>query len=151
MNYQESGIVNLQKITSNPGPLLPKQTLWLNNHAMDNGDVKFHTSDFPVEFNCESDIDWDTTHIKSIYDDEMDHFLWFFHLEHDNNIMDDDIHMRQAWLVAASPSKFYTFSTVLLHKYEGANVAVTNYMLHFSMFVPIKATVKLSNANTGYA
>ena len=53
--------------------------------------------------------------------------------------------------MVASPSKFYTLSTVLFHKYGGANVAVTNCMSHFSMFVPTKSTVKLDNGNTGHA
>ena len=43
--------------------------------------------------------------------------------------------------------KGYTVSTVLFHKYRGANIAVTNFMSHFSMFVPTKATVKLANGN----
>ena len=46
------------------------------------------------------------------------------------------------------PSNFYTLSTVLFHKYGGGNVAVTNCMSHFSMFVPTKVTVKLANVNT---
>ena len=33
----------------------------------------------------------------------------------------------------------------------GANVAVTNCMLHFSIFFPSKATVKLANGNTEHA
>ena len=41
----------------------------LNHHAIDNGDVEFHLSDFPVEFNSESIPDPDTTPIKSIDDD----------------------------------------------------------------------------------
>ena len=45
-------------------------------------------------------------------------------------------------------SKFYTVSTRLFHKYEGANVAVTNFMSHFSMSVPTKVTVKMDNGNT---
>ena len=49
------------------------------------------------------------------------------------------------------PSIFYTVSTVLFHKDGGANVAVTNCMSHFSMFVSNKATVKLDNGNTGHA
>ena len=53
--------------------------------------------------------------------------------------------------MVAPPTKFYTVSTVLFHKDGGANVAVTNCMSHFSMFVPTKATVKLSNGNTGHA
>ena len=47
----------------------------LNHHAIDNGDVKFHTLDFPVEFISESFPDPDTTPIKSIEDDEIDNLL----------------------------------------------------------------------------
>ena len=46
--------------------------------------------------------------------------------------------------MVAPPSKLYTVSDVLFHKYGGANVAVTNCMSHFSVFVPTKATVKLA-------
>ena len=53
--------------------------------------------------------------------------------------------------MVAPPSKFYTVSTVLFHKYGGANVAVTNCMSHFSIFVSAKATVKFSTGNTGHA
>ena len=52
--------------------------------------------------------------------------------------------------MVAPTSKFYTVSTVLVHKYGGANAAVTNLMSHFSMLVPTKATVKLANGNTGH-
>ena len=48
------------------------------------------------------------------------------------------------------PSKVYTLSTVLLHIYVGANVAVTNSMSYFSVFILTKATVKLANGNTGH-
>ena len=41
----------------------------INHRAIDNGDVKFPTSDFPVESNYESVLDPDTTPIKSIDDD----------------------------------------------------------------------------------
>ena len=47
----------------------------LNRHAIDNGDVKVQTLYFPVEFNSESVPDLETTPIKSIHDDEMDHLL----------------------------------------------------------------------------
>ena len=50
--------------------------------------------------------------------------------------------------MVAPPSKFYTVSNVLFHKYGGANDAVTNCMSHFYMFVSTKATVKLANGNT---
>ena len=48
----------------------------LNHHAIDNGDI---TSDVPVESNYDSVLDLDTTPIKSIDDDEMDHLLELFH------------------------------------------------------------------------
>ena len=51
----------------------------LNHHAIDNGDVDVHPSYFPVESNSESIPDPDTTPVKSIDDDEMDHILEFFH------------------------------------------------------------------------
>ena len=53
--------------------------------------------------------------------------------------------------MVASPSKVHTVSTMLFHKEGGVNIAVTNLMSHFSMFVPTKATVKLANVNTGHA
>ena len=49
------------------------------HHSISNGDVKFPTSEFPVESNYESVPDPDTTTIISIYDDEMDYILEFFH------------------------------------------------------------------------
>ena len=48
-------------------------------------------------------------------------------------------------------SNFYTVSTVMFNKYGGANVAVKNYMSHFSMLAPTKVNVKLVNGNTGHA
>ena len=53
--------------------------------------------------------------------------------------------------MVAPPTKFYTVATMLFHKYGGANVVVTNFMSRFSMFVPTKATVKVSNGNTVHA
>ena len=49
--------------------------------------------------------------------------------------------------MVAPPSKFYTVSTVLFHKYGGANVAVTICMSHFYIVSPTKATVILDNGN----
>ena len=46
---------------------------------------------------------------------------------------------------------FYTVSNVLFHKYGGVNVAVTNCMSHFSMFVPTKYNMKLANVNLVHA
>ena len=51
----------------------------LNHHTIDNGDVKVPTSEFPVESHSESVPYTDTTLIKSIDDDEMDHLLELFH------------------------------------------------------------------------
>ena len=59
----------------------------LNHHAIDNGDIN---SDVPVEYNYESVPDPDTTTIKSIDDDEMDHILELFHSEHDDDLLDID-------------------------------------------------------------
>ena len=67
----------------------------LNHHSIGNGDVKVRPSYFPVEFNSESVLDPDTTPIKSIYDDEMDHLLEFFHSEHGDGILDVDLQMIQ--------------------------------------------------------
>ena len=39
---------------------------------------------------------------------------------------------------------------MLFHKYEGANVRVTNCMQQFSMFVPTQTNTKLDNGNRGY-
>ena len=55
----------------------------LNHNAIDNGDVKVHTSYFTVELNYESVPYPDTTLIRSNNDDEMDHLLELFHSEHD--------------------------------------------------------------------
>ena len=51
----------------------------LNNHAIHNGDVEVQPSEFPVEFNSGYVTDPDTTPIKSIDDDEMDHLLELLH------------------------------------------------------------------------
>ena len=81
----------------------------------------------------------------------MDHLLEFFHSENDEDPLDIDLQMLQSWLVVDPYSKFYTVSTVLFHKYGGANVEVTNYMSHFSMSVTTKSTVKLAIVNTVHA
>ena len=65
----------------------------LNHHAIDNGGI---TSDVPVESSYDSVPYPDTTPIKYIDDDEMDHLLKFFHLEHDDDLLDVDVHMLQA-------------------------------------------------------
>ena len=122
----------------------------INNHAIDNGDVKVHTSYFPVEFNSESVPDTDTPPIKSIDDYEIYHLLEFFHSEHDEYLLDVDLQMLQSLLLVYPTSKLFTVSTVLFHTYGRVNVAVTNCMSRFSMFVPTKATVKLVNRNTGH-
>ena len=122
----------------------------LNRHVIDNGDIEVNPSDFPVEFNSEYVPDIDTTIIKQIDDDWMDHILELFHSEYDEDILSVEIQMLQAWLVVAPPSKFYTLSTVLFHKYRGEKVAVKDCMSHFSMFVSTKSTVKMANRNTGH-
>ena len=46
-----------------------------NHHAIDNGYVKIPNLDVPVQSNYDSVPEPDTTPIKSIADDEMDHLL----------------------------------------------------------------------------
>ena len=71
--------------------------MWkLNHHAIDNGDVKILTSEFPVESNSESVPYPYTTPIESIYDDLIDHILEFFHSEHDEDLLDVDLQIIQA-------------------------------------------------------
>ena len=65
----------------------------LNHHSIDNGDI---TSDVPVEYSYYSVPDPDTTPIKSINDDEMDHLLELSHSEHDDDLLDVDLQMLQA-------------------------------------------------------
>ena len=84
----------------------------LNHHEIDNGFAEVQYSEFPVEFNFESVPYPDTTPIKSIDDDEMDHILKLFHSEHDEDLMGIDIQIIQARLLVSPPSKFYTVSTV---------------------------------------
>ena len=79
----------------------------------------------------------------------MDHPLELLYSEQNDDILDVDLQMLQAWLVFTSSSKHFTVSNVLFCKYEGANVVVTNCMSHFSMFFPTKDTVELANGNTG--
>ena len=77
----------------------------------------------------------------------MGHLLGFFYSDHDDNILDIDLHMLQDLLVVPPSSNFYTVYNVLFHKYGGMNVAVKNSMSQFSMFVPTNATVKFANVN----
>ena len=64
----------------------------LNHHAIDNGDIN---SEVPVKYSYDSVPDPDTTPIKSIDDDEMDHLPEFFHSEHDDDLLDVDLQMFQ--------------------------------------------------------
>ena len=81
----------------------------------------------------------------------MDHLLKLFHSEHDDDLLSVYLQMLQYLLVVTPSSKFYTVFTVLFHKYRGPNVSVPNFISHFSMFVPTKATVKLANENMVHA
>ena len=74
-------------------PVFSAITGVLNHHVIDNGDVEVHPSEFPVKSNSEYVPDADTTLIKSIYDDGMDHLLELFHSEHDDDLLDVDLHM----------------------------------------------------------
>ena len=65
----------------------------LNHLAIYNGDIN---SDVPDESSYDSVPYPDTTPIKYIDDDEMDHLLEFFHSEHDDDLLDVDLQMLQA-------------------------------------------------------
>ena len=65
----------------------------LNHRAIDNGDVEVHPSEFTFESNYEYVPDTDTTLIKSIDNDKIDHLLELFHSEYDDNILDVDLPM----------------------------------------------------------
>ena len=65
----------------------------LNHLAKNNGE---NTSDVAVEPSYDSVPYPDTTPIKSIDGDEMDHILEFFHSEHDDDLLDVDLQMIQA-------------------------------------------------------
>ena len=47
----------------------------------------------------------------------MDHLLELFHSEQDDDLLDFDFHMIQAWLAVTTTSKYYTVSTVFFHQY----------------------------------
>ena len=101
MNHQEWNSqppeYHFKSMTSTPKniPVVSAIMGILNHHSIDNGDGEVHPSDFSVEFKYESVPDPDTTPIKSIDDDEMDHLLELFHSEHDKDLLDVDLHMLQ--------------------------------------------------------
>ena len=68
----------------------------LNHHTIDNGYVEVQLSAFLFESNSEYVTYPDTTSIRSIDDDAIDHLLEFFHTEHDDDILDVYIQMLQA-------------------------------------------------------
>ena len=69
-------------------PALSYIMVRLNHHAINNGNVEVHPSEFPVEFNSESVPYPYTTRITSIDDDKMNHLLELFHSEHDMDLLD---------------------------------------------------------------
>ena len=68
----------------------------LNHHDVDNGDVEVHPSDFTVESNSDSVPYLDTTTIKLIDYDEMDHLLELFHSQYDEDLLYVDTQILQA-------------------------------------------------------
>ena len=69
--------------------------LRLNHHAIDNGNVEVHPSKFIVKYNSKYIPDSDSTPIKSIRIDEMDHILELFHSENDDDLLGVDLQMIQ--------------------------------------------------------
>ena len=82
--------------SSNTSPLVSTIMGSLNHHSIGNGDVEVHPYEFSVEFNSELVTYSDTTPIESIDDYKMDHLLELFHSEHDEDLLDVDIHMLHA-------------------------------------------------------
>ena len=66
-------------------PVVPDILGRLNNCDIGHGYVQDQPSEFPFESNYEYVPDTDTTLIKSIDDDEIDHLLEFFHSENDDD------------------------------------------------------------------
>ena len=81
--------------TSLTNPVISAIMRKLNHHAIDNGDVKIPTSEFPVEYNSESFPYTDTILIKSNDDDERDNLLECFYSEHYEYLLDIDLQMLQ--------------------------------------------------------
>ena len=75
-----------------------------------------------MESTSESVPEPDDDSIKSIYDDYMYQILELFHSEHDENILNVDLHMIQALIVIVHYKTNYTDSTVFFHKYVGSNL-----------------------------
>ena len=67
----------------------------INHHVIDNGDIEVNPSDNSYRYNSESVPDSDTTLIKSIDNDEMDHIPELSHSEHNHDLLYVDLHMRQ--------------------------------------------------------
>ena len=90
--------VQLKYCTSTPNnrPVVLDLMGRLNHHAVDNGDFDVYTLDCALEYNYHYVTDPDNTPIKSIDDDEIYQILELFHLEHDDDILDVDLHMLQA-------------------------------------------------------
>ena len=155
--HQDSVTANLLNLVSNPGPLLPKPVLWLKLSWEDliimplimvmlrftlhcfqfNLTLNLFQIHTPLQSNQLMIIKWTISWNSSTQNMMMIFLILTF---------------RFLGFTSVLPSfKMYTVSTVLFHKYGGENISVTNYMSHFSMFVPTKATVKLANRNTGHA
>ena len=76
LRNQEISTTNLPHFNSNTRHILPKKSTVvssimcrLNYHAIDNGDVEVHTSDYPFESTSDFFTDMDTTPIKLMDDD----------------------------------------------------------------------------------
>ena len=81
----------------------------------------------------------------------MDQLLELFHTENYDCLLSANLQIFQSWLLVTTYSKLYTVSTMLFHKDWGEHFSVTNFMSHFSMFVPTNDNVKFANRNTRHA
>ena len=156
MNHQESGTANLHQLTSIPGPLLPKPTLWFHlswgeliimtlimvvlNLPLHSFQLSLTLNQFqihtPLQLNQFMMIKWIIS--WNYYIQNMIKIFWMltaicFKLEWWSPLLQNFIQYL-----------LYCFVTMEEH------FLVTNFKSHFSMFVPTKATVKLANGNTGH-
>ena len=81
----------------------------------------------------------------------MGQILESLHYEHNDNILDIDLHMLHSWIVVFHTLKLYTVSTLFFHKYLGENVRVIIDFRKFSMFVTTISNVKWASENIGHS
>ena len=152
---QEIGTSNLHHLTSNTRPLVPKPVLqfWLSWGDL----IIMLLIMLMLRFTLQSiyfNISLTMFHIRTqLLSSQLMIMKWIISLNYTNlnttaifwMLISRCFSIDQWQLLPQKNS----VSTVLFHKYGRTNVGVTNCTSHFSMFVPIKANLKLDNGNMG--